>query len=63
MASAEIDRIIGTRRKGIDGDKLCGIADQPGQWVLNGKNSYYKAEDADVFLNFINYDSLWWRER
>lgn len=71
-----ITRIIGTRNKGIDGDRLYGIVDQPGEWVLDGirielpgewvldgNNSYYKVMGASVALNFINYDFLYGGEK
>ncbi|HHV65998.1 MAG TPA: hypothetical protein GXX46_13195, partial [Peptococcaceae bacterium] len=58
-----ITRIIGSRVTGNDGDKLYGIVDQPGEWVLDGNNSYYKVVGAEVSLNFINYDLLYGGEK
>ena len=54
-----INRIIGSSAAGLEGDKLYGIIDEAGEWVLDGNDSYYKSSEAIVKLYFNNFDLLY----
>ncbi|MFZ5944777.1 MAG: hypothetical protein ACOYVD_11740, partial [Bacillota bacterium] len=54
-----IDRLIGSPVKGINGDRLDGIADKAGEWILDGDNSTYRELDKPISINFRDYEFLY----
>jgi Ca2+-binding RTX toxin-like protein len=56
---AGIDGIIGSARTGVNGDRLNGIANLAGSWVLNGTSSSYTADGAAQGLSFLDFELLY----